>query len=595
MGSNLHLRRIALLLSLPVAVIAAATTDAYAQNSTARLIGFPMFEDSALKSDLKTESWSVETPIHSAPTAAAAGVEPTANVPAKVTTMATATISEAPKVVPLRIVELANEPTIDPIQLDPITPILESEPVALATAMPTNVPTSVEPVKPIVAAKASKIQAASTKANALAQSSTIIRGSGVGGLQAREALAESVQAALTSNPEVQIAKAREDDARYGVNEARAAYLPRVDLSASTGPEYNVPDGQDGNYQRRGDASITTRQLLWDFGLTINDIRRARKVFEAASENTRERVEDISFQIATAYVGVLQRQRLVELTTDNVSAHEKILRIVSTQKELGLSTGADVSRVDAQLARIQSTLLDRQSELEQAKENFRRLTGRLPGDLMEPPLPDAVLPLDADAAAALISERNPRLKQVLANRASIERQLASNNANFMPRLEAEVQGNYKNDVSGDTNRNVDARALVQMRYNLFNGGADKAVSNRLKARIREQNFEVERVKREVEQDVRSDFSALRAARDKVSRINTEVDSAAKVVDLYLEQFKTSKRNAFDLLESQQALFGARTTLVGNQYQSLLSGYRVLQKLGLLFTTIVEAPPSPDRKL
>jgi outer membrane protein TolC len=307
------------------------------------------------------------------------------------------------------------------------------------------------------------------------------------------------------------------------------------------------------------------------------------------------VEDISFQIATAYVGVLQRQRLVELTTDNVTAHEKILRIVTTQKELGLSTGADVSRVDAQLARIQSTLLDRQSELEQAKENFRRLTGRLPGDLMEPPLPDAVLPMDADAAAALINERNPRLKQVLANRASIERQLASNNANFLPRIEAEVQGNYKNDVAGDTNRNMDARALVQMRYNLFNGGADKAVSNRLKARIREQDFEVERVKREVEQDVRSDFSALRAARDKVSRINNEVDSAAKVVDLYLEQFKTSKRNAFDLLESQQALFGARTTLVGNQYQSLLSGYRVLQKLGLLFTTIVEAPPSPDRKL
>jgi outer membrane protein TolC len=151
------------------------------------------------------------------------------------------------------------------------------------------------------------------------------------------------------------------------------------------------------------------------------------------------------------------------------------------------------------------------------------------------------------------------------------------------------------VQGDTNRNLDARALVQLRYNLFNGGADHAVSNRLKARIREQNFEVERVKREVEQDIRSDFSALRASREKVSRINAEVGSAAKVVDLYFEQFKTSRRSAFDLLESQQALFSARTTLVGNQYQSLLSGYRVLQKLGLLFTTIVEAPPSPDRKL
>ncbi len=526
----LNLQRIIFFMSLSVAVIVTAAMDVRAQNSTAHLIGQPVFEDAALETALITEALAAPLVI----------TAPNATVVAAV-------------------------PAVQPVMLEPVV---------------ADVPV---------------LQATSTKSTALAQGSTIIKRSGATGVQPREALAESVQAALTSNPEVQIAKAREDDARYGVSEARAAYLPRVDLSASTGPEYNVPDGQDGVYQRRGEASITTKQLLWDFGLTLNDIRRARKIYEAASENTRERVEDISFQISTAYIGVLQRQRLVELTTDNVKAHEKILRIVSTQKELGLSTGADVSRVDAQLARIQSTLLDRQSELEQAKENFRRLTGRLPGDLMEPPLPDAVLPMDADAAAGLISERNPRLKQVLANRASIERQLSSNNANFMPRIEAELQGNYKNDVGGDTNRNMDARALVQMRYNLFNGGADRAVSNRLKARIREQDFEVERVKREVEQDVRSDFSALRAARDKVSRINNEVDSAAKVVDLYLEQFKTSKRNAFDLLESQQALFGARTTLVGNQYQSLLSGYRVLQKLGLLFTTIVEAPPSPDRKL
>jgi outer membrane protein, adhesin transport system len=538
-GPILNLRRIVFFVSLPLAIIATAAVDVRAQNSTAHLVGQPIFEDLVIETVLKTT----------------AGPAPAAGIAMQSTVVATLATTIA----------LAPLPVVEPLAVEPIV------------------------------AKAPILQAASTKGTALAQGSMIIRGSGAAGVPPREALAESVQAALTSNPEVQIAKAREDDARYGVSEARAAYLPRVDLSASTGPEYNVPDGQNGVYKRRGEASITTKQLLWDFGLTLNDIRRARKIYEAASENTRERVEDISFQIATAYVGVLQRQRLVELTTDNVKAHEKILRIVNTQKELGLSTGADVSRVDAQLARIQSTLLDRQSELEQAKENFRRLAGRLPGDLMEPPLPDAVLPMDADAAAALISERNPRLKQVLANRGSIERQLASNNANFLPRIEAEVQGNYKNDIGGDTNRNMDARALVQMRYNLFNGGADRAISYRLKARIREQDFEVERVKREVEQDVRSDFSALRAARDKVSRINNEVDSAAKVVDLYLEQFKTSKRNAFDLLESQQALFGARTTLVGNQYQSLLSGYRVLQKLGLLFTTIVEAPASPDRKL
>jgi outer membrane protein, adhesin transport system len=589
-GRILNFRRITLLMSLPAAVFVTATAGVQAQGSTARLVGLPVFEEAALDTPLKLDIFQNTAPAPSIPERVAGVSALPGNSLAKPEPVPAQMVKISADRA-LRVVELVQVSIVAPGTIEAVIPELQTNSVE-AVAPIINTPTAIVPKLPT---KAIPLQKASTKSATLAQGATIIRGSGVAGLAAREALADSVQAALTSNPEVQIAKAREDDARYGVSEARAAYLPRVDLSAGTGPEYSLADAADSITTRRGDASITTRQLLWDFGLTINDIRRARKIYEAASENTRERVEDISFQIATAYVGVLQRQRLVELTTDNVTAHEKILRIVSTQKELGLSTGADVSRVDAQLARIQSTLLDRISELEQAKENFRRLTGRLPGDLMEPPLADAVLPMDADAAAALINERNPRLKQVLANRASIERQLASNNANFLPRIEAEVQGNYKNDVQGDTNRNMDGRAIVQMRYNLFNGGADRAVSNRLKARIREQGFEVERVKREVEQDVRSDFSALRAAREKVSRINTEVDSAGKVVELYLEQFKTSKRNAFDLLESQQALFAARTTLVGNQYQSLLSGYRVLQKLGLLFTTIVEAPPSPDRKL
>jgi outer membrane protein, adhesin transport system len=411
-----------------------------------------------------------------------------------------------------------------------------------------------------------------------------------------ESLADAIEAAIKTNPEVGIAQAREDDARYGVREARAGYLPRVDLTAASGGEYNEPDAADATRQFRREASLTTRQLIWDFGLTMNEIRRARKAFESATEATKERVEDIALQIASAYVGVSQRQRIVELSRENVAAHQKILTIVATQKDLGLSTGADVSRVESQLARAQSALLDRVSEWEQSREGFRRLVNRLPGRLVEPPAPDAALPPDSDAAAQMIDTHSPRLKQEIAARQSIERQLASNKANYFPRLEVEVQGNYKNDVSGNTNQALDGRAMLVMRYNLFNGGADAAVSNRLRARIREQQFEVERVRREVEQDIRSDFSALRASRDKVEKISAEVKAANNVVTLYLEQFKTGKRSAFDLLESQQNAFTARSTQINNEYQALLSGYRVLQRLGLLFTTIAESqPPSADRKL
>jgi outer membrane protein, adhesin transport system len=403
-----------------------------------------------------------------------------------------------------------------------------------------------------------------------------------------ERLAEAVLLAVNENPDIQISKARQDDAYYGIMESRAGFLPKLDLALSAGPEYMVPDAAASTTEARREGTVTMRQTVWDFGLTLYDLRRAKALYESAEWATREKIESITFEISAAYIGILERERIVDLARDNVAAHKKILRMVEVQRELGLVTGADVSRVQARLSNVQAALLDRESERDQAKENYRRLVKRLPATVVEPPAPEASLPTDADAAVALIDERSPQMMQTLSDQRSLASQRRSQIGNFYPKVELEVQGNWKEQNQGDTGRARDARAMVIMRYNLFNGLADLATKRRIDARLREVDFEVERVRREVEQDIRSDFRALEASRQKVSAVDSEVEAAQKVVDLYAEQFKTGKRTAFDLLDGQQSLVQARTNYINNRFQSVVSGYRVLQKLGLLFDHVSAAP-------
>jgi outer membrane protein, adhesin transport system len=396
-----------------------------------------------------------------------------------------------------------------------------------------------------------------------------------------ENLREAIAAALNENPDIQIAKARQDDAFYGVREARAAWMPRVDVSASYGPEYNNPSQGNSGMEQRKEGSATLRQTVWDFGLTLNDVRRARALYESAEWATREQIEAIAFEISVAYIGVLERERLVQLAEESIAAHERILKMVTTQRDLGLATGADVSRVETRLNNVRAAALDRKSERDQARERYRRLVKRLPGQVVELPEPAAMLPAEADAAVAMIETKSPRLQQTMSDKRSLQSQRSAQRGNFFPKVELELQGNWKDDVSGDTNRNRDARAMVVMRYNLFNGGRDVATLRRIEARQREVEFEVDRVRRDVEQDIRNDFSALKAAQDKVATIDKEVAAAREVERLYAEQFKAGKRTAFDLLDSQQSLFNARGTQVSNRYQQLVSSYRILQKLGGLF--------------
>jgi len=401
---------------------------------------------------------------------------------------------------------------------------------------------------------------------------------------ATESLRDAIVAALKNNPEIQIALAQQDDAYYGVAEARAGYLPHVDLSMGWGREYSKTASASSTQRYRTEASITLNQNLWDFGVTINDIKRARASYRSAQWGTRERIEAISYEITSSYLGVLLQQKLLELTENEIEATKKIVRIVTIQKDLGLTTPADVGRAQARLENIQSLVLDRKSALEQSRNAYKRLTDHLPARAVDLPPSNGVLPESADLAVDLMPTHSPKLAQAVEDRRSLDKQLDSQSGTFFPRIGLQIQGNYKDDVLGATGRADDARAMVTMSYRLFNGGADMAIKNRISARLRQADYELDRRRREVEQDLRIDYNALDAAREKIATINSEIESATRVAELYRQQFREGRRTVFDLLDSQQILFTARSNQLSNEIAMHAAEYRVLQKLGGLFDLV-----------
>ncbi len=406
-----------------------------------------------------------------------------------------------------------------------------------------------------------------------------------------ESLRASIVQALKENPEIQIALARQDDARYGVHEAWSGYMPHVDLTVGIGKEYNQPAFGNTTTLRRTEGIVTVNQNVWDFGTTANDIARARASYRSAQWSTRERIEGISYDISEAYLSVLERQKLVELAEQEIAATDKILNMVSIQQDLGLTTPADVSRAKARLDNVKAKLLDRKSALQQAREAYRRLTRRLPGMTVDLPPADKALPASAQAAVAMIDDHNPRMAQAVQDRRSLEKQRASQTGTFFPRVGLVAQGNWKDDVQGDTGRNRDARAMVTVSYSFFNGGRDIATRNRLSARLREADYELDRRRREVEQDIRIDFTALEAARQKISTIESEIGAADKVAELYRQQFREGRRSVFDLLDSQQILFDAKARRLTNNTEKMLAEFRVLQQLGGLFDLVSDGQPLP----
>jgi len=409
-----------------------------------------------------------------------------------------------------------------------------------------------------------------------------------------ESLTSAIIAALKANPEIQIALAVQDDARYGVHEAWAGYMPHLDLSIGYGREFVKLAGKAGSYRMRTEGSITMNQNIWDFGVTLNDIRRARASFRSAQWATRERIEAIAYDISSAYLVILQQQKLYDLTVAEMAATRKILKVVTIQKDLGLTTSADVGRVQARLESLQSILLDRRSTLGQSKSTYRRLTGHEPGIAVDLPDSSAAVPATIEEAVAQIEVRSPRMAQAVEDRLSLKRQADSQTGNFFPRIGLQLQGNRRMDVMGPTGLAEDARAMVTLSYRFFNGGQDIAVKHRIEARLRQADYELDRRQREVEQDLRIDFDALRAAREKIATIDAETASSQKVADLYRQQFRESRRTVFELLDSQQVLFAAKGNKIVNDTALRAAEFRVLQRLAGLFELLSGGQRLPDMR-
>jgi outer membrane protein, adhesin transport system len=400
-----------------------------------------------------------------------------------------------------------------------------------------------------------------------------------------ESLADAIASALASNIEILIAEAQRDEALFGRSEARAALLPNVELNASRGRELTKPQGTiEPDTHTRSELAVALRQNVWDFGAATSTARSADFTAESADWAYRAQVDTVALQIASVFHDLLERQAIVTLAEGNVAAHETILKTVQSQREFGMVTGADVSRVEGRLNAARSELLDRRSAFEQARENYRRLLNRAPGRLVEPVNLDAALPKDIEEAVLELERRNPNVMRAKMLMRSLQRQRAAQRAGMLPKFDLEVQGAIRTNAGSDNGRNDEARAVIGMKVPLFDGGAKQAAVNRTSSRLRQAELQILRALRDAEQAIRNDYTALVAANDKVTTIEAEVAAAQNQATLYAEQFRSGNRSVFDLLDGQQSLFQAQVKRESNRKEKRLSGYRVLGTLGSLTSTL-----------
>ena len=136
-----------------------------------------------------------------------------------------------------------------------------------------------------------------------------------------------------------------------------------------------------------------------------------------------------------------------------------------------------------------------------------------------------------------------------------------------------------------------KAMLKMRYNLYNGGSDVAKSRRAAYQINKSKDIRDRAHRMLEEGTRLSWSALTLSKKQKLFLQEHVDASARTVIAYEKQFKIGQRSLLDVLNTENELFEARKAYLTAEYDGILAKYRVLNATGLILSEMrVEIPQS-----
>lgn len=392
-------------------------------------------------------------------------------------------------------------------------------------------------------------------------------------------LRDAVRLALEKNQSVAASAAGEKAAASRVAEARGGNLPKVNYSESwargdnpvfvfssllaqhqfaeqnfqLGP-LNRPDFLD-NFQ----SQVTADQSIYDAGQTRRAVHSAELAKDFAKEDGRRtRMEVIAGVIRCYYDALLSAEQL-DATNQAIRSAEADLERARTVRAAGMSTDADVLSIRVHLASVREQQIRRAADLDVARAALNDALGlgldtlhTLSTTLTPLKLPEGLL---ADYERNALSER-PEARQVKLATSLAENQAAMARSSLLPRVD--VHAAFEADRQRFYDRGgANWLVSIGLRWNLFNGLADKARIEESRFALSRNQAEQKRAGSAIRLQVRRAFADFGAADSRIEVASASVAEAEESLRITQNRYEAGMSDVTDLLRTETAVLEART--------------------------------------
>lgn len=409
-------------------------------------------------------------------------------------------------------------------------------------------------------------------------------------------LKESVEKVISTNPEIIAERNNQEAFKKYIDEREANYLPRIDIDgrvekSTSDKNYKQPNSNnlvDSTDKEDGyNVGIALNQMLYDGNLTPSQVREARFNDLANKFRSERNIDNVVYETISAYTGLVQYNELLGLTKDMIATNEDNLQ-TAKEKESISGEVLETYQVESKLNFVKEKYLEEKDLKTSRVDTFKRYVGIEPdGKECRPTIDMSKIPNDLQQLVELAVLRNTEVLEQIERIKAQREKIAQADSKFLPNLSLELKALTDSDLSlNEQGKENQVFGRINLAWNLYNGGGDRAVSKQEELFLAEQKDRLDAITNKIVESVKVTYQRFEKNKERINVLKGYVTANENIVEVYKSEFESGTRTFVDILDAQTILYEAKKSLVNREFELYRNYYDLLNTLSMLSQTVLD---------
>jgi outer membrane protein len=404
-----------------------------------------------------------------------------------------------------------------------------------------------------------------------------------GQAQEKWSLQKCIDYALTNNIVIKQYGISTDYQKNELNQAKNNRLPDLNASLSQDISFGRSPQSDGTYKALNTAqtgfNVGTSVVLFSGNRMKYNITNQDFALKKSFEDLQKAKDDVMLNIASGYLEILFAKELIKVSEAQVDQTKKQIERTTQLVDAGKLAPGALLEIQAQLAREELDVVNRQNTLQISLLNLAQLLeleSYSNFDIETPVLPELQAQTSIIAASGVFEkavENRPEIKSAEYQLKSAETQLKIAKGALYPTLSASAGFNdgYYNvlnvaeDGLGTQLKNNNGESVrLGLSIPIFNKFQNKTNIDNSKLQILNRSLELESAKKDLRKQIEQAYTNAVAALKRYNANQVAVQSMQESFRYIEEKFNVGRVNSVEYNDAKSKLAIAQSDLIQAKY-------------------------------